>query len=59
MEQLAILIMAGGVMEFFAMTQQHYHALIQAGETSSVAVVKALQDTMAEHPVFARVSGTR
>ncbi|WHZ17378.1 MAG: hypothetical protein OJF52_004230 [Nitrospira sp.] len=46
-------------MAFFAMTQQHYHALVQAGETSSVAVVKALQDTMTGHPVLARVSGTR
>lgn len=44
---------------FFAMTQQHYHALTQAGEISSVAVVKALQDSMVGHPVLAHVSETR
>jgi len=44
---------------FFAMAQQHYVALVQAGEISSVAVVKALQDAMVGHPVFAQASGTR
>ena len=31
---------------FFAMTQQQYQVLVHAGETSSVAVVKALQDAV-------------
>ncbi len=42
--------------EFFAMTQEKYSSLIQAGETSPVAVVKALNDAMAGHPVLAKVS---
>lgn len=42
---------------FFAMTQQHYQVLVQAGEISSVAVVKALQDAMNGRPVLAQVSG--
>lgn len=44
---------------FFAMSQRHYHALVQAGEISSVAVVKALQDAMVGHPAFAQVSVVR
>lgn len=42
---------------FFAMTQQQYQVLVQAGEVSAVAVVKALQDAMHGHPVLAQVSG--
>lgn len=34
---------------FFAMAQQHYRGLVDTGEGSSVAVVKALQDAMNEH----------
>jgi len=45
--------------EFFAMTQERYTTLIQSGETSPVAVVKALHDAMAEHPVLAKLSTTR
>lgn len=45
--------------EFFAMTQEKYTSLIQSGETSPVAVVKALHDAMAKHPVLAKLSTTR
>jgi len=45
--------------EFFAMTQEKYTSLIQSGETSPVAVVKALHDAMAKHPVLAQMSTTR
>src|SRR5438094_9473043 len=45
--------------EFFAMTQEKYTSLIQAGETSPVAVVKALHDAMAKHTVLAKMSTTR
>jgi hypothetical protein len=45
--------------EFFAMTQEKYTSLIQSGEASSVALVKALHDAMAAHPVLAQVSTTR
>lgn len=44
---------------FFALTQQQYQVFVQAGEVSSVAVVKALQDAMSGHPVLAQVSGRR
>lgn len=45
--------------EFFAMTQEKYTALIQSGETSPVAMLKALHDAMAAHPVLAKVSMNR
>ena len=41
---------------FFAMTQQQYQMLVQAGETSSVAVVKALQDAVSGHSMVAQIS---
>ena len=41
--------------EFFAMTQERYTSLIQAGETSPTAMVKALYDAMARHPILARL----
>lgn len=44
---------------FFAMSQQHYHALVQAGEISSVAVVKALQDAKVGYPAIAQVPVVR
>jgi hypothetical protein len=44
---------------FFALTQETYTALVQAGDTSPVALVKALNEAMAGHPVLARVSSTR
>ncbi len=44
---------------FCAMTQERYTALVQAGDTSPVAMVKALNEAMAGHPVLAKVSTTR
>lgn len=40
--------------EFFAMAQEHYTTLVKAGEASPVAMVKALNATMAAHPVLAQ-----
>ena len=45
--------------EFFSMTQEQYTSLIQSGEASPVALVKALHEVMAAHPVLAKVSTTR
>jgi hypothetical protein len=42
--------------EFFALTQERYTSLIQSGETSPVALVKALNDAIAAHPVLAKAS---
>jgi len=44
---------------FFAMTQEKYAALIQSGETTPAAMLKALHETMAAHPVLAKVSLVR
>ncbi|MBI3356098.1 MAG: DUF3015 domain-containing protein [Nitrospirae bacterium] len=41
---------------FFAMTQERYTSLVQAGEASPVALVKALNDAIAGHPVLAQLS---
>ena len=41
---------------FFAMTQEKYTTLVQEGETSPKAVVKALHDAMVDHPVLAQVT---
>jgi hypothetical protein len=41
---------------FFAMTQEKYTTLVQAGETSPKAVVKAIHDAMVDHPVLVKVS---
>jgi len=41
---------------FFAMTQEKYASLMSAGETSPVALVKALNDAVATHPMLAQVS---
>lgn len=41
---------------FFAMTQERYTSLVQAGETSPVALVKSLNDAIAGHPVLAKAS---
>jgi hypothetical protein len=45
--------------EFFALAQERYASLMQAGETAPVAMIKALNDAMAGHPVLAKVSSTR
>jgi Protein of unknown function (DUF3015) len=41
---------------FFAMTQERYTSLVQAGETSPVALVKALNEGIAGHPILAQAS---
>ena len=45
--------------EFFAMTQEKYLTLVRAGEASPVAMLTALHDAMAAHPVLAKASATR
>ena len=40
--------------EFFAMTQERYTSLVQAGETSPIALVKSLNEAIAGHPVLAQ-----
>jgi hypothetical protein len=45
--------------EFFALTQEKYKALVEAGAASPVAVIKAIEDAMAEHPVLAKVVAAR
>jgi hypothetical protein len=41
---------------FFSMTQERYTSLVKAGEASPVAMVKAINDAIATHPVLAQVS---
>jgi len=41
---------------FFTMVQEKYTTLIQAGETSPKAVVKAMYGAIDNHPVLAQVS---
>jgi hypothetical protein len=43
---------AGQQPEFFAMTQERYTSLIQAGETSPLALVKALNEGISASPVL-------
>jgi hypothetical protein len=45
--------------EFFSMAQEKYATLIQSGETAPVALIKALHDAVATHPVLAKVSLVR
>ena len=59
-EHLASLAMLLGVPaeqqpEFFALTQEKYTTLIQSGEATPAAMLKALHEAMAEHPVLAQV----
>ena len=42
--------------EFFEMTQEKYTTLLNNGETTPKAVVKALHDSMVTHPVLAQLS---
>lgn len=44
---------------FFAMTQEKYTTLVQEGETSPKAVVKAIHDAMVDHPVLAQVTTSK
>lgn len=39
---------------FFTMTQEKYTTLVQSGETTPAAMLKALQEAMAAHPVLAQ-----
>ena len=41
---------------FFAMTQERYISLVKTGEASPVAMVKAINDAIATHPVLAQAS---
>ena len=41
---------------FFAMTQERYTSLVKTGAASPVAMVKAIHDAIATHPVLAQVS---
>ncbi len=41
---------------FFAMTQERYTSLVQAGEVSPVAFVKSLNEAIAGYPVLAQAS---
>jgi hypothetical protein len=45
--------------EFFALTQDKYTTLIRSGETTPVAMLKALHDAMATHPVLTKLSAGR
>ncbi len=45
--------------EFFALAQDKYTGLVQAGETSPVALIKALNDAIAGHPVLAQATIAR
>ncbi len=42
--------------EFFALTQERYTSLVNAGEASPVAMVKALNAAIATHPVLAQAA---
>ncbi len=58
-EHLASLATLMGVPEeqqpaFFAMTQEKYATLVQSGETTPAAMLKALQEAMAAHPMLAQ-----
>ncbi len=41
---------------FFAMTQERYTALTNAGEGSAVAMIKAMNDAISAHPALVKVS---
>ncbi len=41
---------------FFALSQERYQEILQAGQTSTAALLTALHDAMAQHPVLAKVS---
>ncbi len=44
---------------FFAMAQEKYTTLIQMGEASPKAVIKAIYSAMGDHPVLAQVSTSK
>lgn len=45
--------------EFFAMTQEQYTSLIQSGQASPVALVKALHEAMGAHPDLVKLATSR
>ena len=45
--------------EFFALTQEQYPSLMQAGKESPAAMIKALDDAIVAHPILAKVSLAR
>ena len=45
--------------EFFTLTQEKYMSLMQSGETTAVAMLKALHEVVTDHPVLAKVSMNR
>jgi len=45
--------------DFFVMTQKQYAALVEAGESSLITMVKALSDGILGHRFLAQVSFTR
>ncbi len=45
--------------EFFAMTQEKYTTLVQAGESSPKAVVKAMHDAMEGHTILAQATTSK
>ncbi len=45
--------------EFFTLAQDKYTTLIESGETTPVAMLKALNDAMETHPVLAQLSTDR
>jgi hypothetical protein len=42
--------------EFFVLAQERYTILMQSGDISSVALLKALNDAMESHPILAKLS---
>jgi DUF3015 family protein len=44
---------------FFALAQENYASLSQAGEAAPIAMLTALQSAMAGHPVLAKLSADR
>lgn len=41
--------------EFFAMAQEHYLSLVDAGEDAPAAIQEAVYETLAHHPVLAKL----
>lgn len=44
---------------FFAMTQEKYNTLVRSGETAPAALLTALHDAIATHPVLAKATASR
>lgn len=44
---------------FFAMTQEKYTTLVQAGETSPKAVILAMHDAMVDYPILAQATTSK